>query len=163
MTQRGEESGIEPNRQASLELLLTDLPGDYTARYAAIQAIRHAFHREIAVALEPAINERVSQMPQDTPEERQNLASWINEQLRQIGLAAKCPVTGRPASIVVDRQDREHPEITRFRYGVRSEDGKYSHNATSRNLGEFKLTEHSPRVEALAKSFRKTPSTTPGR
>jgi hypothetical protein len=155
MTASTDEGTLDPKRQAALKSLMADLPERYADRYAAIQNIRHAFHREMALVLQPVLNEHIPGRPQDSAKERQELAAWINEQLRNIGLAVKCGKTGRPASIVVDSQDRAHSDITRFRFSTRSENGKYSHTSTAQNLGELELTEHNPRIEPLAKFVRR--------
>jgi anti-sigma factor RsiW len=154
MTDTGKDEGLGPERTVALESLLANLPGDYARRYAAIAQIRHAFHRHIASLLEEALNEQVTGMPQDTIEERKALTSWINAQVREIGLAVKCPVTKRPAALIVDRQNRDHPDITRFRFALRTEDGRSSHTAASRNLPRLELTEQRPRVESLARGYR---------
>ena len=146
---------LEPALQQLIKSLFDRLPDGYARHYAKVRSIRQAFHLELAAALAPALNEHVVGLPQDTPEERQEMVAWINQQLRDIGLAVKCPTTGQPAVLVVDRQDRQHPEITRFRFSVRSPEGKQSHTAARRNLGELELTEHRPRIEPLSKFFRK--------
>jgi anti-sigma factor RsiW len=154
MTGIEDKRELGPERASALESLLANLPDDFAHRYAAIVQIRHAFHQRIASALEEALNEHVTGMPQDSIEERKELTSWINMQLREIGLAVKCPVTKRPAALIVDRQNRDHPEITRFRFALRTEDGRSSHTAASRNLPALELTEQRPRIEPLARGYR---------
>jgi hypothetical protein len=156
-TGKNEEMAIEPQRQAALRSLLGDLPESYAERYAAIQKIRHAFHREMASAVEAPLNAHVAHKPQTKPEERKDLAGWINQQLRDIGLAVRCPKTGNPASLIVDWQYADDPEIRRFRFAIRSESGKSCHTAARRELPYLHLTEHAPRIEPFAKYYRRKP------
>jgi hypothetical protein len=151
MTENYDSNAIDAAREEAIESLLTGLPETYEERYKALQNIRHAFHSKIASALQPLFNEYVAGKPQDSADERQELAGWINQQLRDLGLALECPITKRPASLIVDRQDREHPEITRFRYSLR--DAKSTHTASRRFLGELELMEQNPRIEPLSKDY----------
>jgi hypothetical protein len=155
MTTDDAKQTLDPTIEKLIKSLFDRLPDSYSDRYAKVRSIRRQFHAELADALTATLNEHVVGLPQDTPEERQEMAAWINQQLRDIGLAVKCPATGQPAVLVVDRQDRQHPEITRFRFSVRAPDGKQSHTAARRNLGELVLTEHRPRIESLSRFFRK--------
>jgi hypothetical protein len=154
MTENKDAGALEPERQAALKSLLAGLPETYPERYAALQKLRHAFHREIACSLEPVLNSHVAGRPQNSPDERKELATWINQQLRDIGLAVQCPKTKHPASLIVDWQYADDPEITRFRFAFRSDSGRSCHGAARRELPYLQLTEHLPRIESLARFYR---------
>jgi hypothetical protein len=160
MTAGKDQEAMEPQRQAALKSLFANLPETYADRYVALQNIRHAFHREMAVVLETALNAHVANKPQDTPQERKELTGWINQELRDVGLCVQCPKTKKPASLIVDRQYADDPEITRFRFAIRSETGKSCHTGARRDLPYLQLMEHPPRIEPFAKFYRRKPPET---
>lgn len=157
MSETQDENTLEPERQRALKTLLARLPESYSERHAALAKIRHAFHQEMATELEAYINHHVAAKPQETFKERSELAAWINQQLREIGLSVQCPNTYKPATLVIDYLTADDPETTRFRFAVRSEDGKQQRTAGRRQLPQLKLTEHLPRIEPGAKYFRGKP------
>jgi hypothetical protein len=111
----------------------------------------------MASVFEPALNRHVADKPQESSTERKELSGWINQQLRDIGLCVQCPKTKNPASLIIDRQYADDPEITRFRFAIRSETGKSCHTGASRHLPYLQLMEHPPRIESFAKYYRRKP------
>jgi len=129
---------------------IRDLPGDYAARYKELQELSHEFRTEVARQLGPAMNAHLKKMPQDSYAEKQALASWVNGQLRALGLAIKCPKTGRPANLVADIK-QAGSDVSRFRLEIRDERGKKTRTFASRELPELELMEDEPRQEPLLK------------
>jgi hypothetical protein len=150
------ESLLEPFRADALGSLLSDLPKGYAERYKLIEAIRHAFYFELASALETPLNQYLATCPQDSAEERRELAATVNLQLRQVGLSIRSPFTQEPSRLVVDTQNADHPEITRYRYGSRGPTGRARNHGCLRELPLLELMEAAPRVESFSAAFQKT-------
>jgi len=130
-------------------VLLASLPPDYAASHAEIVAFRHSFQAELAHALQARLNEHIKTAPQDSYEEQHLLATWINRELRLLGLAIKDPKTGRPAIVVVDNQDAQHAK-TRFRLQVRDGSGRQIKTLASTRMFDLALMEQYPREEGAA-------------
>lgn len=157
------ESPLSPERRAALAALFADLPTDFHERYEAIETIRHAFHRELASALQDSLNTHLASLPQDSPDERKELTAWLNLHLRQVGLAVRCPVTGLPARLQVDNQDANHPETTRFRFSTYVPGRGSLNRCACKVLPELELVEATPRVESLSRAFKETGRDAPAR
>lgn len=82
-------------------------PQYYEQLRARLKSLDTAVREEIARAIEPAINERVKTMPQATPEERRELAQWLNSELRSIArLAIRDHDSGQASTIFYDNKGR---------------------------------------------------------
>lgn len=111
--------------------------------------MKQVFQEELASAIGPSLGERVANAPQETLSQRRDLASWCNRELKELGLAIRCPRTSRPAIIISDA--REGPS-GRYRLQVRDDNGVIYRSWTSDNprLGRFELMPDSPRREPFA-------------
>lgn len=90
----------------------------------------------IARALSPHLNYHVALVPQDTYDEKRELAKWVNAELRRFGVAIKCPRTGLPAFLVADPGGR--PGSGRFQLEV-TQDGKPHRSVSSGTLMQLSL------------------------
>lgn len=133
-----------------IEELLSGCSTEYAARYSRLHELSHEFRSEVARQLQPTLNSELQKMPQDSYAEKQALASWVNGQLRELGLAVKCPKTGRPANLVADIKEAGS-DVSRFRFEIRDENGKKARTLASRELPELELMEDEPRQEPLLK------------
>jgi hypothetical protein len=129
---------------------LRDLPFEYAECYRALVELSHDFRQEVADVLQPRLNRQLQTMAQDTYEEKRLLASWVNNELHQIGLAIKCPKTGKPATLVADIRGGR-TDSSRFRLDVRNDDGRHIRTVTVNQLPELELIEDEPRREGLAR------------
>jgi hypothetical protein len=85
---------------------------DYSAFFDHLLALAVAVREELAARLAPRLAVQARAMPHGTYAEKQELAKWVNGQLRQLGLAVRCPKTGRAAILVADHGP--NPEKGRF-------------------------------------------------
>lgn len=122
----------------------------FESELKALRELTSLTKDEVAARLEPAMGRHLKDLPQDTYEERQSLASWVNGTLRELGLAIRCPKTGKPAILVADRRGGDD-ESVRMRLEVRAEDGRRIRTFTSNDLPTLRLMQDVPRPEGLAR------------
>lgn len=152
----GEAAGDQEPWQAAIrQRLFASLPEEFAGRYKLVTRINHAFRAELAATLQGSLNDHLAAMPQDSLAEKQALASWVNEHLRLLGLAVRCPKTGLPGTLLADFQDAAHEDTTRFRVEVRDRTGRRFKSYTSPSLFDLTLIEDTPRQEPLARGFRR--------
>jgi len=70
---------------------LSSLPQDYVSLASASAAKSHCFREELAKGLQASLNAHVRTFPRETYAEKQAICSWVNAQLRQLGLNIRCP------------------------------------------------------------------------
>jgi hypothetical protein len=145
------DAGVESTQsRTAVEISLDKLPADYSACFAKLVKANHAFRGQVAVALQSRLNKHLHALPSESYAEKQAIASWVNGQLRDLGLAIKCPKTGRPGNLVADLKEAGG-DISRFRLEIREESGKRIRTISSRTLPELELIEDEPRQEPLLK------------
>ena len=125
--------------KTSTETMLSSFGGDYSQLSHELSAVNHEIRHALAARLEPALNAAIQEMPHDTYEEKKALARWINEEVRQFGLAAKCPKTGRPAILLAGPGD--DPMKGRFQFDIITPEGKRKRTVSSVILPVIALTE----------------------
>lgn len=146
---REDDDGVR--RRQTIEALLRPIEGaSFEATLERVNDLEHLTKLEIAKQLEPALNQRLRSTPHGTYEEKQSAASWINNTIRPLGLAVRCPNTGRPGIVVADRQGGVD-DVGRFRVEIRDEHGGRARTASSKFLPDFELMVDLPRPEPLAK------------
>lgn len=126
------------------------LPATYPERFDALVQISNQVHARLAALLQPALQDHLQTCPQATLAEKRALASWVNGQLHELGLAVRCPVTGRPAHFLVDRRDTT-TDYCRFRLEVTADDGRKRRTLSSARLPTIELMKAGPRKESFAK------------
>jgi hypothetical protein len=107
---------------------------DYGAVARQLDDADQRFRRTVAEHLEAAINDHLGNLAQATYAQKQELARWVNNELRRFGLAIKCPKTGLPAILLADPGDDDRG---RFQLDVRVQ-GKSKRTVSSVKL--FQLT-----------------------
>jgi hypothetical protein len=130
------------------ELLNENAPEAFAKTYAKVAEVMLLTRREMAERLSGPLSAKVHRMPQETYEQKKSIASWVNSTLREVGLAIRCPKTGRPAILIADI--RNSPEdSSRFRLEITDEDGRKVRTWTGSNLTdlELELREDEPRKE----------------
>jgi len=140
-----DESGTEGAREAVRAFAAT-LPSDYLQQKQALVTLYAGVRSEIAAYLGPALNAHCSTLPQQTYDEKRALAKWVNAELRQFGLAIKCPKTGQSAYLVAHPGGR--PGIGRFHLEVAGPDGSPQRTLTSAVLPELALIPETTPVKA---------------
>ena len=135
--------------------LLAAMPHDYGASSGEAAELTHAFRTTVAAALQPRFNAHITSMPKDSIADKSALASWVNHELHQLGLAIRCPRTGGPAILTADTRTPED-DAGRFRLEVRGVSPRRIRTLTSVQLFELEIMEDVPRQEGGARWQRKT-------
>ena len=125
-------------------------PTGYLAAVTEAKELVSLTKQEIIARITPLLNAQVSAMPSENYGDKQKIASWVNGELRQLGLAIRCPKTNHPAILVADVRGGEH-EISRFRLEIRDDSGNRKRTWSSHSITELTLMEDSPREEPIAK------------
>lgn len=144
-----ESSSVRADRIAALlEVIPKSLSVDQIVD--SLKELEHEYRLAVAKRLQPLLNQELQVQPKDSYAEKQSIASWVNRRLKEIGLAIKCPKTGRPANLFADIK-QAGSEISRFRLEIRDEKGHKVRTYNSRSLPELELVEDEPRREPLVK------------
>ncbi len=109
---RQKRSEPSPTADRVRELLSAADPVEYPACFDHLLALAVAVREELAGRLGPRLLAHARSLPQAAYAEKQELAKWVNGQLRQLGLAVRCPKTGRAAILLADHGP--NPEKGRF-------------------------------------------------
>lgn len=136
----------DPGRRV-LELLAATEPTEYPAFFDHLLALAVAVREELAARLSSRLAAQVRAMPHETYAEKQELAKWVNGQLRQLGLAVRCPKTGRPAILLADHG----PDPEKGRFQVQTVHDR------KRTLSSVGLPEFIPMPADLRQDYVKTP------
>lgn len=134
--------------------LIGELPADYLKAAGAAMRMRHTFHRQLSAEIESRLNRYLKSQPQESLEEKRELASWVNAQLRHLGLTIRCPKTGNPATLIADFKNSQESHISRFRIQGKDEYGKRVRSSLSDNVPDLELMEDIPRRESLARGYQ---------
>jgi hypothetical protein len=126
---------------------------DYADLTKSATDVEHYFFRELAARLQPALNAYLQTRPSESYADKQDIASWVNNELHKHRLAIRCPKTGKPANLIADVQGGEDSP-SRFRLDVRGDDGNRVRTFSSRELFELELMEDALREEPLARKYR---------
>ncbi len=154
MSERDEEDRHLAGIRRSIRALIADTPHRYELTCTALRRINAVVLDEAANALKPVLNERVRRMPSATMEQKKELAIWLNSQLREFGLAIRCPKTGHATTLQVNPgHDRERG---RFRLDRFDENHRYTSTFSSVGLPELELrpSEYGARSSLPRKSDR---------
>lgn len=111
--------------------------------------LRHQFHAALAQNIEPLVNAYIASHSQRTDDQKQKLALGLNETLRELGLAMRCPNTGAPSILTVDRRASESNLSSRFEFRARQQEGRRKRTASTVELKTVELMEDVPRKEGL--------------
>lgn len=106
------------------------------ARIAAGYATR-IVQEELARELGELLNGRAASMPQATYEQKKALANWVNNELRPLGLAVRCPATGRPA--VLQASVGNDRAVGAFRFDTLAADGGREQRSWATRLPRLEL------------------------
>lgn len=77
-----------------MKLLQAGNAGGYERVAKRLREARELFHEEIAYLVAAPLNQHLARMPQATLQEKQELAKWLNAELRFLGVAVKDPHSG---------------------------------------------------------------------
>lgn len=143
-----EPKGIDAKLRRIEQLLGERKRDDYKSLRARLTEARELFHDMLAERFTEAFNAHLAAQPQGTLQEKRSLARHANAELRNLGLAVKCPKTGEPAVFYGD--PGHMPEEGRFQLGLASEEASRKRTFTSRTLFRVELMGRPVRREPLA-------------
>jgi hypothetical protein len=78
-----------------LRAALERVSRNYADAYHQLTELTHGFQDEVAVALQDRLNSHLGTLPQDSYSDKQRLASFVNQELRELGLI-RAGATGLP-------------------------------------------------------------------
>ena len=143
------EAGAQPKETAPDDrayalagTALSPSPADYDGIARHLDEAGRGFRRAVAERLEPALNDHLKGLPQASYGEKQELARWVNAELRRFGLAIRCPKTGLPAILIADPGD--DPARGRFQLDVITAAGRNKRTVSSVQLPHLALTADGP-------------------
>jgi hypothetical protein len=146
------DTGI--NWRLKFRELLSAIPDKYPAAGVVGSEIVDAFLAELAAALQPRLNEHILTLPQDSLDDKQNTATWINRELREKRLSVQCPRKQTPGILLADTRNGEHREDTRFRLRTHDPDGRPLLTCTWRSLPDLELMPAPLRRESLSRDYQ---------
>lgn len=132
------------------ELLEKPADADYDRLIVELRELSELTRQEMAERLAPALTQRVKSMRQLTYEDKQRVATWINNEIRPLGLAVKCPATGQPGILIVDLGGAAG-DVSRFRVESHDASGKRIRKFLAGELHTIDLVPAMPRGEGAAR------------
>lgn len=143
-----------------LNLLLTEKP-DSNYEYVAtcLREARQVFHELVAEQLQESLRTEMQSMPHQSYEEKKRLAVWTNNELREMGVAIKCPKTGKAATLQVDPGGNA---TIVGRFLLRPYGDRTHRTYCSANLFPVSLMPHFERTESFAAKFVQTATNSDG-
>lgn len=145
MTDRPPSTNPTERFRLEVRSILAALGPSLEKRTEALRNLQGALREEAAAALTEPLNTAVAQMPAATYEEKKIVATWVNEQLREYGLAVKCPRSGLPG--ILQANPGNDPARGRFRIEVLDAKGQRQHHMTAVRLPELSLVvDTTPRI-----------------
>lgn len=121
-----------------IQSLAKDARPGYDSVASRMLQLQGVFRTEAAAALSEPLNTKLSEMPSETYEHKKRIAAFANAELRQFGLAVRCPRTGQPG--VLQANPGGHSETGRFRIEVLDALGQRRHHTSAVELPELSLT-----------------------
>ncbi|WP_145027834.1 hypothetical protein [Caulifigura coniformis] len=132
------------------ELLQIRADQDFTSVVEQLRRAREVFYEAVASRFEEPLQKHLRSLAQDSYEEKKTLARWINGELRNLGLAVKCPKTGLDSMLCVSRDRATSTGAFRLRPFV----DNTRRTVSSVELFPMHLTPHFERIEPFADKWR---------
>lgn len=79
----------------TIEAAVKSLPLDYAVRRAALAELSDACREEVARGLEPVLNDYLASLKKESYEEKRELSTFVNAEIRRFGLAIKDDGSGK--------------------------------------------------------------------
>jgi len=95
--------------------------------------------------IEHSINEQLMSRGSATLAEKQDLSKWANAELRAVGLAIRCPKTGRPSTLLAGPGNQ--PIVGRFQLQHKGVDGKWKRPLSTPTLPYLRLMPDLPSLD----------------
>lgn len=127
----------------ALSAVFSNMPEEYAQTVDILRYVRHRFHDELARVIEPRLNQELSGMSLETEAEKRTVATWVNSQLRLLGLTIECPTTKMPGILIVDHAS-DAKRTARFRIQVRREGGATRKSMATSKAPHLRIIENTP-------------------
>ena len=109
----------------------SSLPPGYEQFLSEVAKITEILLRALSSQTESRLNGYLKTAPKGTLADKRALASRVNRDLRELGLAIRCPVTGGESILLADARDVHDEEGGRFRIEHRDDSGRKYRTAIS--------------------------------
>lgn len=140
-----------PSRCTRIKLILdSSTSPEYVAASKDLALLDNLVREEIAERLAGPLNAYLHTAPQDTHEQRQEIAAWVNAQLRSRHLAIRDPESGWPAILIANRGGKSG-NVSRFWLQTRDQIGKTRRSMGVATLPDLVLMPDTERVEPLSR------------
>jgi hypothetical protein len=116
-----------------LRQLMTHAPSDYAKAMQEFLALRSTFHEVLVAEFSMRLNHEMANRPQNTLQQKRDLASWVNKEARTLGLCVKGPKAGGATIVTASYRDDEE-RTARYQLVEQLPDGKRAYT----NIGSLK-------------------------
>lgn len=127
----GHGSNVNDNASSDAERvrsLFQDLPERYGQRFLRLLKLRDLFLEEMALSLQPAVNQWLTEQQPDTATKKDALVTEVTDYLRMLNLAVRLPSSpdsGRLSVVEVGRQHDTKYTLESLRTGPRRSDPRF--------------------------------------
>lgn len=121
-SQQGMSDAIVEDFKRDLRAKLAELPSGYEERSELFADLQLTLRAATAERLEETLNQRAGDFEKESYEQKAAVARWVNGELRRLGVAVRCPKTGKPAFLVGHPGGR--PGIGRFQLEITLDNGR---------------------------------------
>lgn len=133
----------------AVSLLNQHVSNDYESIVCWQKELLAAVQKVIMERLEPAFNQKLASMPQDSLTDKQAVCRWANSELRALGYLARCEKTGKPA--ILHATPGHSPAAGRFQFELVG--GARRRTKTAEKLFWVTLMAEPARSESLAEPW----------
>jgi hypothetical protein len=130
--------------------MLGSLPANFEERAKALSAANHGFRHALRNQLEPALNAHLQAVSQESNESKKQSIDSVRDQLTELGLAVRCPVTGEPGNLYAIAPSKKSPSV-QFWIKPKNRTSPTVCRVDLNALLPVELVDASPRVEGFAK------------
>jgi hypothetical protein len=134
---------------AKTEEMIGPLPADYDELAVCLEGATRGFRKGIAQILEPALNAKVTAMPQEGFDEKKALARWVNAELARFGLTLSYRVEDKQLPALLVAFAGRTPQSGRFSLHYRMPDGRRASALWAQCAPHLELMGAPPRREPL--------------
>ena len=129
---------VSKHLREAARLVNEGLGEDLGSSIERLHKAQELFHEAVAIRFAPVLNQEISRLPKGTLEEKRAVCRIVNDSLRALGLAIRCPKTEQPAMLFANHG----ADQGRFQITLIAPDGNPSRTVSTINLPELKLRPH---------------------
>jgi hypothetical protein len=145
---------LQSRRTELRHLLEADIRSlSYAQAYQLATQWNQMFHEELAGVLAPFLNQQLRDTPQQTLPQMREVATSVNADMKQLGIAIRCPATGQPSVLVAETKSGTEANVYRYRFQHTNGQGRPSRHSACRTLPELSLMPLPARIERFSKNY----------